>query len=118
ENERVDVVAGASDRGSDFAARAEGRVETAVRVVANERQVVGAADGRVTRRHELPVGLADEGGDAVVAGADRSGHLAARPEGRIETAVRIVAHDGEGGGGAVARRRAGRAQLAVGLEHQ
>jgi hypothetical protein len=61
------VRAGGSEVGGDFAARAEGRVERAVVVVADEREVSVArkVDG-IAARDRLAVGLDGEGERAVV----------------------------------------------------
>src|SRR5207253_586183 len=114
----VGVVAGAPDRGGDLSARPEGRIETAVGVVADQGEVVVDADERIAGRRELPDGLEDQCGDAVVVAADRSGDLAAGAEGRIEAAVGVVADDREVGGDAVVPRRARGDQLPVGLEDE
>src|SRR5439155_22941647 len=96
-----DVVAG-PDRGDDLSPRAEGRIEGPRGVVANDNEVARAGL-RVAGRHELPIGLEDEGVDVVAVASDRGGDFAARAEGRVEAAVRGVADEREGVGAADGR---------------
>src|SRR5439155_905452 len=83
ENERISQVAAAP--GSDRSTRVEAPIDAAVGVVADEGEGPAAAIGRVTRRHELPVGLENERIDVVVA-PTRGGNFPARAERWVEIA--------------------------------
>src|SRR5207247_2273317 len=81
--------------GRHLAARAEGRIETPVRVVAGEGEVRVAGGLRLAGSDQLAVRLQHEREGRVVVPGEVGRHLAARAKGRIQTPVRVVAGEGE-----------------------
>ena len=72
----------------------ERRVQSAVRVVANQRDViVGAAKGRASDE-DLAIGLHGEALPHVVASPDGRREHPIATEARVQRPVRVVAHDG------------------------
>src|SRR5207253_383730 len=108
---------GAGDWSDDLPPRAETPIEIPIRAVAHEGEVLVAAVVRVARRHELPVGLQDERKGLVVDAADRGRDLPPRAEARIQTAVCVVAHEGEGNIVALVRVSCGH-ELPIGLQDE
>ena len=115
QGDAMPLIGGRADRRRYRPAGAEAGVQAAVRIVADEGEIIVGSIIAITGHHDLAVGLQDDVATLIDARAERRRHLAAGAEGSVQGAVRVVANEGEIIVGSIIAEP-GHHELAVGLQ--
>ncbi len=89
------IIIAATDSGGEQTIAAEGGVQTAIGVVAHQGEIIVTADPGIPSNYDLAIGLHRHITGYIMAAADSGGEQAIAAEGGVQTAIGIVARQGE-----------------------